>query len=198
MRATTVLHRGAPIGAAAALLLSATAAQARITRIVIDKKADLTGQTVAYETIAGRAFGELDPNDSHNSIITDIMLGRDTDGKVRYVTSFFLVKPKDLVNASGFLWHDVPNRGGRLTIVATERNLGDIGLSSGWQSDNAGGTAVPAYASLTTPPPADTTLVTNDWVKVPVATNPDGSVITGYIQGRIVNRSEGRERTRRE
>ncbi len=36
------------------------------------------------------------------------------------------------------MWHDVPNRGGRITIVAAERNIGDIGLTSGWQGDNSG------------------------------------------------------------
>ena len=36
------------------------------------------------------------------------------------------------------MWHDVPNRGGRLTIVPIERATGDIGLSSGWQGDNSG------------------------------------------------------------
>lgn len=178
--------------AAVAVLLCAPPAQARITRIVVDRKATLTGQTIPYETIAGRAFGELDAADPHNSIITDINLGKDTDGKVRYVTSFFIVKPVDLTQASGFMWHDVPNRGGRITIVAAERNLGDIGLSSGWQSDNAAAngpgtaTAIPPNASSTDPQPG---MANNEWVLVPVAKNPDGSTITGFVQGRIVNRS---------
>lgn len=72
------------------------------------------------------------------------------------------------------MWHDVPNRGGRLTIPEGERMLGDIGLSSGWQGDNSGRTA-----------PADN----NDYVIVPVAKNPDGSPITGLVLGRIVNAS---------
>jgi Alpha/beta hydrolase domain len=174
-------------GTGAAALLAWTApAQAKVTRIVVDKRADLAGQTIPYETLAGRAFGEIDPADPHNAIITDAKFGKDADGKLRYVTSFFLVKPKDMSQASGFLWHDVPNRGGRLTIVAAERSLGDVGLSSGWQSDNAGATAVPANASALAP---DATIPNNEWVKVPVARNTDGSSITGFIQGRIVNRS---------
>ena len=32
--------------------------------------------------------------------------------KVRYVTSFFLVKPVDMTQAGGFMWHEVPNRAG--------------------------------------------------------------------------------------
>ena len=69
-------------------------------------------------------FGELDPNDAHNRIITDIQLApRNANGKVEYVASFFLVKPIDLSKSSRLMWHDVPNRGGRLTIVEAERLL---------------------------------------------------------------------------
>ena len=42
---------------------------------------------------------------------------------------------------AGLMWHDVPNRGGRVTIPDAERMLGDVGLSSGWQGDNSGSTA---------------------------------------------------------
>jgi hypothetical protein len=175
-----------PALAGLALALSALPSQARITRIVIDRTTPLAGQAVPYETLAGRAFGEMDPANPRDAIITDLNLGKDADGKVRYVTSFLLVKPVDLANASGFLWHDVPNRGGRITIVAAERNLGDIGLSSGWQADNAGATSVPANASALTPQPG---MANNEWVQAPVARNADGSSITGFIQARIINRN---------
>ena len=93
----------------------------------------------AHETLAGRAFGELDPNDPHNTIITDIRLApRNANGKVEYMATFFLVKPIDMSRSSHLMWQDVPNRGGRITICASERNKGDIGLSSGWQGDNIG------------------------------------------------------------
>jgi hypothetical protein len=156
-------------------------ASADVKRIVIDRKVSpafdgrsfgLAGQ---YETLAGRAFGELDPNDPHNRVITDIQLAvRNRNGKVEYVASFFLVKPIDMSKSSRLMWHDVPNRGGRITIAEDERLLGDIGLSSGWQGDNSGNTA----------PGAD-----NDYVIVPVARNPDGSPVTGPVMGRIVNAS---------
>ena len=182
----TLKNHGLAAAGLALALLTATAAEARITRIIIDRTAPLTGQTLAYETLSGRAFGEIDPRDPHNRIITDLDLGTDPDGKVRYVTSFLLVKPVDMTKASGFLWHDVPNRGGRLTIVTQERELGDVGLSSGWQADNAGATAVPSTATSLVPVPG---LPANEWVMAPVAVNRDGSSITGFIQGRIVNRS---------
>ena len=162
---------------------------ARVTRIVIDSTtaATGTGQTLAYQTIRGRAFGELDPADPKNALITDIALARDPDGKVRYVTSFTITKPTSNANSSGFLWHDVPNRGGNFLIPVVERNLGDIGLASGWQADNAGATSVPAgVANVSTPLPAS---VTNHYVSVPMAKNADGSLVTGEVLGRIVNRS---------
>ena len=66
---------------------------------------------VAYEQLAGRAFGELDPSLPGNAIIQDIELAKDADGKVRYVASFVVYKPVDASKASGLMWHDVPNRG---------------------------------------------------------------------------------------
>jgi Alpha/beta hydrolase domain len=153
--------------------------QARVKKIVIDTKVspafdgatfDDAGQ---YETLAGRVFGEIDPNDPHNTIITDIRLApKNANGKVEYIASFFLVKPIDMSKSSRLMWHDVPNRGGRLTIVTAERNYGDVGLSSGWQGDNSGNT-IPGEK--------------NDYAIVPVAKNPDGSPITGLVMGRIVN-----------
>jgi Alpha/beta hydrolase domain len=165
--------------AAAVLIAWTPPIEARVTRIIIDSTTPLTGQTVPYEQLRGRAFGELDPNDAHNQIITDVQLGKDADGKVRYEATFVVTKPVDMSNASGFMWHDVPNRAGAITIVAAERNLGDIGLASAWQADNAGATAIPA----------NHTTGTSHWVAVPMAKNADGSLVTGSVLGRIVNRS---------
>ena len=167
--------------ATAALLALGTAAQARVVRIVIDAKISPAfdgasfGDAGQYETLAGRAFGELDPNDPKNAIIQDIKLApRNARGMVEYTASFQLVKPIDMSKSSRLLWHDVPNRGGRLTIGPRERATGDIGLSSGWQGDASGKTA---------PGPG------NDYVIVPVAKNPDGTAITGRVMARILNAS---------
>ena len=156
-------------------------AQAEVRRIVIEKRVSPAfdgrsfGTAGPYETLAGRAYGELDPNDPHNRIITDIRLApRNRRGRVEYVATFFLVKPIDMSRSSRLLWHDVPNRGGRLTISEAERALGDVGLSSGWQGDNAGNTV-----------PRDD----NEYAIVPIATNVDGSPMTGPMIGRIVNAS---------
>jgi len=70
------------------------------------------------------------------------------------------------------MWHDVPDRGGRLTLAAASRLDGDVGLSSGWQGDNSGATVPGAN---------------NGYVVVPIAKNSDGSAITGRVLGRILN-----------
>jgi hypothetical protein len=172
---------GRLITAATAIAIATlvSSAQARVTRIVIDTKVSPAfdgasfGSAGQYETLAGRAFGELDPNDPHNAIIQDILLApRNARGMVEYTASFHLVKPIDMSKSSRLLWHDVPNRSRRLTIVSLERVTGDIGLSSGWQGDSSG----------TTVPRAN-----NDYVIVPVAKNLDGSTITGRVMGRILN-----------
>src|ERR1700760_1518018 len=139
-----------PKATALALLLAfalATPASARVVRFVVDTKTSPAfggasfGSAGQYETIAGRAFGELDPNDPLNAIIQDIQLApRNANGKVEYTATFFIVKPIDMSKASGLMWHDVPNRGGRVTIVDAEKAFGDVGISSGWQGDNQGGT----------------------------------------------------------
>jgi len=166
--------------AVVAILAWAPPAHARVTRIIIDATATLTGQDIPYETLTGRAFGELDPSDPLNTLITDIDRAPRVNGKVGYIATFFIVKPVDLSRASGLMWHDVPNRGGRITITPDLRNLHDVGLSSGWQGDNAGATAVPANALTLAPVPPSS----NEWVKVPVLTG-----VTGQIVGRIINRS---------
>ncbi len=177
-----LFSRSALFGIAAAVSLAwAPPSDARVTKIIIDRPATPLAGDATYETITGRAFGELDPLGSHNSLITDIALApRNANGMVEYIASFFIVKPVDMSQSSGLMWHDVPNRGGRITISSDLRAQGDIGISSGWQGDNAGATAVPSNAASPTP----VTPSSNEWVKTPVLTGT-----TGMILGRIVNRS---------
>ncbi len=181
-RAAVCRAMPAAVSMLAALLLAAPLAQARVTRIVIDETKPLAAEVsggIAYEQVAGRAFGEIDPRAPGNAIIQDIELGKDADGKVRYVATFVLTKPVDMTKASGLMWHEVPNRGNPRPNVVQERAFGDIDLTSAWQGDNAGATAVRATAAVTEP----------HWLRLPVAKNGNGSPVIGDVFGRIVNRS---------
>ena len=197
MNMPSKLFRSSAAGALAAAVALAWAppSDARVTNIVVDSiesplcltrdSKDPTKCLVAdtnYETVTGRAFGELDPMDEHNALITDIAAAPRTNGKAHYVASFFVVKPIDMSKASGLLWHDVPNRGGRITISSELRAQGDVGVSSGWQGDNAGATATAVPANADSPTPV--TPSANEWVKTPVLTGT-----TGMIMGRVINRS---------
>src|SRR3989442_10093941 len=106
-----LFRRSALVGVAAGVSLAwASSSEARVTRIIIDATASLTGQDIPYQTLTGRAFGELDPNDPHNTLITDIALApKNANGKAEYVATFFIVKPVDMSQSSGLMWHDVPN-----------------------------------------------------------------------------------------
>ena len=171
-------------GSTLALALSAPG-YARVTRIVIDETTPLPipagspTSTPAYEQIAGRAFGELDPKLAGNAIIQDIELAKDADGKVRYVASFLIYKPIDMKQASGLMWHDVPNRGRVYPFAPQERATGDVMLASAWQGDNSGATRVRPKASA----------AGMQFLQVPVARDPGGAPVTGQVLGRIVNRS---------
>ena len=168
---------------AGGLLILSCAVQARVTRIVIDETLPMPAVSgapngMAYEQMAGRAFGELDPKLPGNAIIQDIELAKDADGKVRYVASFVIYKPVDLKQASGLMWHDVPNRGRVYPFAPQERAFGDIELASAWQGDNVGATTVRSKASV----------AGMQFLQVPVARQADGSRVTGQVFGRIVNR----------
>lgn len=180
--------------AAIALVLPALAAEARVTRIVIDQvvspafcKGDACpayGEAGRYEQIAGRAYGEIDAADPLNALIQDIDLVKDRDGRARYVATFVITKPIDDAKASGMLWHEVPNRGRPVLISAQERRFGDIGLATAWQGDNAGMSDV-----LGTTVRDTMSVAGNHWLRLPVVRERDGSPVTGRVFARIVNRS---------
>ncbi|HKQ73088.1 MAG TPA: hypothetical protein VJ810_05125, partial [Blastocatellia bacterium] len=163
--------------------------EARVTRIVIEQKQSPAyegrsfGGVGQYEILVGKAYGELDPKDPHNTIVTDLQFApRNSRGAVEYVATFTLVKPMDLAKANGVLLYAVPNRGNRITPsafgVAGESGeefflkRGYIILHSGWQGD------------LPNRPGAET-------ITVPIAKNPDGSSIVGPAIARFSNMPAG-------
>ena len=107
------------------LIALSVSIEARVTRIVIEQKQSPAyegkafGSVGQYEILSGKAYGELDPKDPHNTIITDLQFApRNARGMVEYVATFSLVKPIDVNKSNGVLLYGVVNRGNRATIPA--------------------------------------------------------------------------------
>jgi hypothetical protein len=144
-------------------LLGPTAAHAHIVKIEI-VRVEPAGPT--HERITGNAYGELDPADPKNAVITEIDLApRNARGKVEYVTKFTLVRPTEMMRSSGVLLYTVVNRGGGNAVPHPD---GHATFVSGWQGDVVATT-------------------TNHTIQVPVAKNRDGSSITGPLVLRFIN-----------
>ena len=155
-----------------AALLACVALHARVTRIVIEQrespayKAQVFGQAGKFEILSGHFFGELDPKDPHNAIITDIQFApRNARGMVEYSASFAISKPIDMAHSSGVLFYTVPNRGGGAPNASAE---GHVSVVSGWQGD-----VIPRPGLQT--------------ITVPVAKNSGGSPLTGPVFERFIN-----------
>lgn len=70
------------------------------------------GTVGSYEKLRGRAYGELDPNDARNRVITDLdHAPRNARGMVEYVTDVYILKPSDLRKGNHQLFMEVNNRG---------------------------------------------------------------------------------------
>src|SRR5437773_10424553 len=95
----------------AGIILLAATAQARIARVVVEHREPYK-DSPQYEKLAGHAYGELDPKDTLNAVITDLMLApRNARGMVEYSATFIMAKPVDMAKASGVLAYLVPTRG---------------------------------------------------------------------------------------
>lgn len=154
----------------AALLLCALSLDARVARIVVERRVPVPNRP-AFETLSGHFYGELDPKDPHNAIINDIQLApRNARGMVEYSATFALTKPADMSKSNGVLYYLVPNRGNGATGAYDE---GYVSVISGWQGDLL---------------PRDN----SQMLKVPIAKNPDGSSITGPVMERLIDIPAGR------
>src|SRR5262249_34652226 len=69
----------------------------------------LVGQ---YQVITGVAFGEVDPANPQNAVITDLALApRNARGMVEYSHNFYILKPVDLSHGNHKMMYEPPNRG---------------------------------------------------------------------------------------
>ncbi|GGF19489.1 hypothetical protein GCM10011383_33840 [Hymenobacter cavernae] len=160
-------------------------AQARIVRIEITSVQSPTfegktfGSVGAYEKLRGRAYGEVDPSLPQNALITDLALApRNARGMVEYSMDIYLLKPLNLGQGNHKLFLEVNNRGSKL--------FGGFNNSSGGNDPTTAAQASEGFLMN-----QGYTLAWNGWdmtaassnnnltINVPVATNPDGSPITG-------------------
>jgi hypothetical protein len=141
------------------------------------------GAAGPYTVITGIVHGKLNPDHPDNAGIVDLgNAPRDANGYVDYTTDVVILRPKSAANARRVLFYDVVNRGnklaqasfvggGALTAGAAPGaqfpsllRQGYTVVWSGWQGDIAQ-TGNGASASVGT--------------SFPIATNSDGSPITG-------------------
>lgn len=187
---------------------------ASVSQLVIDSTSEATytpvgGVATTYLIYSGRIFGELNPHDPLNSVITDINLAPTTNGKVDYIANFEVVTPKDPTQRTGLMIYEVPNRGG--SAISTSSLLpGVTYVESGWQGDLLTQCTTGALPNASVPLYPCTDLNTGPYgtprigntgpsgpqtafvIQVPVATsdgkplNPNGSnTITGQVYGHI-------------
>jgi len=183
---------------AALLLVAASAADARITKLKIVEKQSPTFGGYAfpgvgqYEKLVGKAYGELDPNDPKNAAIVDLKLApRNARGKVEYAFDFYILKPMDLSKGNHKVMYEPPNRG-RKTHGSLNRGLGINDPGSVSDARELGNTFLL---------PRGYTMVWSGWdfsagndskdynttIALPVAKNADGSPITGPSYEYIVS-----------
>ncbi|HEY7298580.1 MAG TPA: alpha/beta hydrolase domain-containing protein [Xanthobacteraceae bacterium] len=186
------MTKHALLRAAAALCVVtvASAAQARLVKINAGPatRIDLPafGPTGAYLKISGTFEGELDPADRRDAVIADIGLAPAVNGKVRYTSTFMILRPVDLGKGNRKLFFDFGNRGNKRILQwlndgtptndpasAAEFGNGFLmrqGYSVAWAG--WGGDVRPGPNALS--------------IELPIATNPDGSAITGPVLAEFI------------
>ena len=167
------------------VMVSVTSVDARITRIEITHVESPTfegrsfGRVGPYEKLRGKAYGEVDPTDPRNALITDIENApRHANGMVEYSMDIYILKPVDLRKGNHRLFMEVNNRGNKrfgdlngspsgndptTAADAGDGFLMDRGYSLAWGGWDIA--AAPGNDRLT--------------ITVPVARHPDGSAIEG-------------------
>jgi len=179
---------------AAVVTLVATPADARITHIqILSRTIAFGGYSFAgvgrYERIVGIAYGEVDPSDLRNAVITDLQLAPKLHGKVEYQHNFYILQPLELSQGNHKMVYEPPNRGNK-TFATLNRSPG---------SNDPGALTDPVALADSFLWPRGYTTVWSGWenglgpltgltatAQLPLAKNPDGSAITGPAYEYIV------------
>ena len=196
----TLLQLGIASALATGTLVAMSAADARTTKIVMQPPTIAFGGYSfpgigQYEKITGIAYGEVNPGDRRNAVITDIALApRNARGNVEYRHNFYILKPVDPSKGNHQMMYEPPNRGSK-TFSSLNRTSGNANdpaaitdtamlansflwargyttVWSGWENALGNLDAIPATNTAT----AD----------LPTLHNPDGSPITGPAYEYIV------------
>ena len=121
------------------LCVRANVASARVVRVEILSRADITGTFGGhtYERLIGRVYFAFDPHNPANKQIVDFGLAaRNPNGEVSAVSEFIMLRPKDSAQSADLAVIDIVNRGGMTTFVFNlGRNQGATGLSADYYGD---------------------------------------------------------------
>lgn len=105
------------------LFLLASPALAEVTRIEVESRGDLPGNTAyglagTYEKLAGKIYFEVDPGNPANRIIVDIDHATvNAKGNIEFSADFFLLKPRDIQRGNGTLLFGTSNRGSKRLLT---------------------------------------------------------------------------------
>ncbi len=100
-----------------ALFLTAAIAEARVTRLRIDRRETLLdgrpfGLAGPYEKLVGQVEFALDPASAANAMVVDLALApRNDRGEVEFHADFYLLKPENPTRGNGVLFYEAGNRG---------------------------------------------------------------------------------------
>jgi hypothetical protein len=95
---------------------------AEVTRVTVISRTTVAGgqsfgATGPYERLVGRIEFALDPADPHNVGIVDLNHApRDSDGRVRFSSDLYVLRPTDPSRGNGVLLFEVANRGIRAML----------------------------------------------------------------------------------
>ena len=147
------------------------------------------GSVGQYELIQGTITGAVDPLNPQNAVIVDIEHApRNSHGLVSYTADFQIIRPINISQGKHRVIFDLPNRGGATALstfnngTANSRAWCTAGLPAGFTVGdgflmNQGFTLVETAWDITVTPAGSA--LSSFGVSFPVATNRDGSSITG-------------------
>ena len=76
------------------------------------------GSTGEYEILAGKAYGEVAPDNSSNACISNIRRApRNEGGAVEYACDVYMLRPKDWNKGNGRVLYEAPNRGSKRALM---------------------------------------------------------------------------------